>query len=142
MRYERTLLSFEEDIRRRTFGDWLKAHVSFMKPLHRYTGSLWIEGGKLLFEGRDTRVGGRFGLAVPLADIREVRLGFDDLFRRWEDNDLGIFGLAPVRIIFRTETIQRTAYLYAGFRQGIITRRSENRRLLEELRAGGAGNVR
>ena len=38
MKWENTLMAYEEDIKNRSFWDWIKAHTSFMKPLHRYKG--------------------------------------------------------------------------------------------------------
>jgi len=38
MKWENTLMAYEEDIKSRSFWDWIKAHTSFMKPLHRYKG--------------------------------------------------------------------------------------------------------
>ena len=36
MKWGNTLMAYEEDIKSRSFWDWIKAHTSFMKPLHRY----------------------------------------------------------------------------------------------------------
>ena len=40
MKWENTLMAYEEDIKSRSFWDWIKAHTSFMKPLHRYKRDL------------------------------------------------------------------------------------------------------
>ncbi len=36
---------------------WVKAHISTGYPLHRYEGDLVIEGGYLVFRGRDIKEG-------------------------------------------------------------------------------------
>lgn len=40
MKLENTLMAYKENIESRGFWDWIKAHTSFMKPLHRYQGVL------------------------------------------------------------------------------------------------------
>ncbi len=55
MKWENTLMAYEEDIKSRGFWDWVKAHTStsFMKPLHRYEGFLELNEGKITFTGKD-----------------------------------------------------------------------------------------
>ena len=42
MKWENTLMAYEKDIKSRGFWDGVKAHTSFMKPLHRYEGFLEV----------------------------------------------------------------------------------------------------
>ncbi|MBC7188904.1 hypothetical protein H5U35_01645, partial [Candidatus Aerophobetes bacterium] len=55
MRLENTLMAYKEDIESRSFWDWIKAHTSFMKPLHRYEGVLELNEKKMSFAGRDVK---------------------------------------------------------------------------------------
>lgn len=55
MKWENTLMAYEEDIKSRSFCDWIKAHTSFMKPLHRYDGVLELTEQKMKFTGRDVK---------------------------------------------------------------------------------------
>ncbi len=50
-----TLLIFDVDVRTRSWKEWLLAHTSFSKPLHRYEGELSLLNDKLYFEGLDKR---------------------------------------------------------------------------------------
>lgn len=52
MKWKNTLMAYEEDIKSRDFWDWVKAHTSFMKPLHRYEGFLDLNEGKITFTGK------------------------------------------------------------------------------------------
>ena len=57
LKKENTLLSFDEDIRNRSLIDWVKAHTSGFKPLHRYEGIFELNEGKLTFNGKDIKEG-------------------------------------------------------------------------------------
>ncbi len=55
MKWENTLMAYEEDIKSRGFWDCVKAYTSFMKPLHRYEGFLELSKGKIIHTGKDVR---------------------------------------------------------------------------------------
>ena len=46
---------FEEDVKTRSWLDWLTAHTSFLLSLHRYRGRLIITDDHLELQGRDKR---------------------------------------------------------------------------------------
>ena len=133
MLWENTLLAYADDIRARTWVDWLKAHTSFMKPLHRYRGSLELRDPALRFHGEDLKEGRHFQLVVPLSAIRGLHLGFDDVFRRTEDRQLGLFGFQPLRITHEDANELRTLYIFAHFHHRLGVRASDNRELYREL---------
>lgn len=54
-KWENTLLAFDEDIKKRTLLDWIKAHTSGFKPLHRYREILELNDNELRFDGIDTK---------------------------------------------------------------------------------------
>ena len=85
MKWENTLIAYEDDIKSRSFWDWIKAYPSFMKPLHRYKGTLELEKERMIFSGRDAKEGKNFVLEIPIQDITGYYLGFDSVFRRRED---------------------------------------------------------
>jgi hypothetical protein len=131
--WENTLLAYADDIRARTWVDWLTAHTSFMKPLHRYRESLELRDSALRFHGEDRKEGRPFQLVVPLSTIRGLRLGFDDIFRRTEDRQLGLFGFQPLRITYEDATVSRTLYVFAHFHHKLGVRASDNRELYRAL---------
>ena len=55
MKWENTLMAYEEDIKNRSFWDWIKAHTSFIKFLHKYDGVLELTEQKMKFTGRDVK---------------------------------------------------------------------------------------
>jgi hypothetical protein len=95
-------LSFPEDIKTRSWKDWLNAHYSFGEPLHRYKGELQLLNGRLRFSGVDVRTNEEFNLNIHSMDIEQLYYGFDDTFKVQESRSLGMFW-KPIRIAFRTE---------------------------------------
>ncbi|KXA92107.1 hypothetical protein AKJ64_04015 [candidate division MSBL1 archaeon SCGC-AAA259E17] len=146
MEWENTLFAFEKDIEGRGFWDWMRAHISWMKPLHRYEGLLEITEDKLLLVGED-RPGPFFGLRslyhtkgkieleIPVDRIDDVQFGFDETFRRREDRQLGLFGFTPLRIKYESGEGERALYLFADFGRFPV-RHCDNERVLEELNEG------
>ncbi len=45
-------MAYEEDIKSRGWIDWLKAHTTGFKPLHRYEGILELKENELIFNGK------------------------------------------------------------------------------------------
>jgi len=131
MRKENTLLAFEDDIKNRSFVDWLKAHTSGFKPLHRYEGILKLEEEKLFFEGKDVKSGEQLRLEVAVQDIIDVYYGFDEVFkgreeRTWPWNK-------PLRIKFKEGESERTIYLFVNFHHEHGIRASDNEEVYEKL---------
>jgi hypothetical protein len=62
MKWENSLMAYEEDIKNRTLLDWLKAHTFGFKPLHRYEGIFELNGGRIVFDGKDIKEGKKFCL--------------------------------------------------------------------------------
>ncbi|KXA93995.1 hypothetical protein AKJ66_00070 [candidate division MSBL1 archaeon SCGC-AAA259E22] len=132
MKWDDTLAAFEKDVESRDFWDWMRAHTSWMKPLHRYEGTLELKGDKLIFFGEDAKEDGRIDLEIPLENIENVHLGFDETFRRREDRQIGLFGFAPLRIDYLTEGEEKKLYLFADFGRFPI-RNAENGEVQKKL---------
>lgn len=64
MKWENTLMAYDEDIKSRSFWDWIKAHTAFMNPLHRYKGVLELDVQKMTFTGKDVKVDKDFNLEI------------------------------------------------------------------------------
>jgi hypothetical protein len=131
MIWENTLMAHEEDIKSRSFWDWIKAHTSFMKPLHRYQGTLKIIDNKIIFSGKDIKEDGDLFLEISTADIADINLGYDDVFTGWEDRASP--WNKPLRIISRTKEGENTIYLFANFHHKNGMRSSDNKEVFERL---------
>jgi len=134
MRWENTLMAYEKDIKSKSFGDWIKAHTSFMKPLHKYEGMLELNGGKTIFKGRDPEEDRDFNLEIPIKDIADIYLGFDSVFRKREDRQTAIRGFVPLRITYKSREGEKSLYLFANFHHSKYGwRTSDNKEVYEKL---------
>jgi len=134
MRWENTLMAYEEDIKSKSSGDWIKAHTSFMKPLHRYEGILELNEEKTIFKGRDAKERRDFNLEIPTKDITGIYLGFDSLFRKREDRQTAIRGFVPLRITYKSQEGEKSLYLFANFHHSRYGwRTSDNKEIYEKL---------
>jgi len=128
---ENTLLAFEEDIRNRSLIDWVKAHTSGFKPLHRYEGILEIRDDRLIFYGKDVKDGDEFKLEIPFKDVLDVYYGFDEIFKGREERAWPWD--KPLRIRFKKDEIENTIYLFANFHHKYGIRISDNEEVYKEL---------
>jgi hypothetical protein len=107
---DNALLSFDINIKQRGIKDWIIAHTSFFKPLHRYEGQLTLFNDRLYFKGKDKKVGEPFSLEISKKQVVEIFYGFDDVFRRGEDRALGI-GFKPLRLTIELNGSKDSIYL-------------------------------
>jgi len=128
---DKALMAFEIDIKQRTLGDWVRAHTSLAKPLHRYDGEIVLKDDRIIFEGRDGRTGEDFRKEMNKRDVTGVELGFDHVFRRREDRSLGL-AFKPLRVHFLENGSRRTMYLIISF--GALRRTSRNPEWFEFLK--------
>lgn len=131
MEYSDTLLAFKQDIEHRGLVDWLQAHTSFLRPLHRYCGTLEINSQNLSFLGTDVKNKNSFSLVIRIASIIGIHLGYDHIFKRIEDRSLGIFHFVPLRINFLAEANEESIYVFANYSS--LIRHSDNQKLFETL---------
>ena len=141
LRYEGTLLAFEEDVRSKSLVEWIVAHATGSKPLHRFEGVLEVSGQKreLVFTGRDNRRKVDVTLRIPFENILEVRLGFDEIFRMRDERSPWN---KPLVVKFREGGKERMVYIFASFKRCLRT--SQNGRLyvhLKGLLSGEGGSV-
>jgi len=133
MKWENTLMAYEEDIKSRGFWDWIKAHTSFMKPLHRYDGILELNELKMTFTGRDIKEGKDYNLEVEIGDITDIHFGFDDVFTGWEDRAAP--WNKPLRLKYNSKRGGKTIYLFANFHHKYGMRASDNKEVYENLKS-------
>lgn len=118
MKFETTTLwAFEEDILTRSWLDWLKAHTSFLKPLHRYEGCLTILPDKLILTGIDIRTGKEISLDIYRYQIGQLYLGFDKSYNALESRGLGLTWL-PLRMTFTQKGAEKKLYLITNYKFG------------------------
>jgi len=89
---------------------WVSSHISTRCPPHRYEGGFAIEGGCLVFRGRDVKEGKDFEELIPLGKITEVSLGFDEHLSGSIDPSFGIGGPIPFIIRSQSNGGEQTAY--------------------------------
>ncbi|MCS6767989.1 MAG: hypothetical protein RMJ59_05615 [Candidatus Nitrosocaldus sp.] len=113
---ERALLIFEDDV---LDADRLKALrariVTQMLPPHRYDGTITVDDEQILFEGRDLLDGNRFRLSIMTGSIREIHLGFDDVYIG-KDSKGKRYQLSPIRLVYADAGRLRRLYIFPEFR--------------------------
>jgi len=94
-------------------------HFSSVPPLSKYQG-------KIFLTERAIRIDGDGGVMIPIADIKDLYMGFDDVFPAASVNSLGMFW-KPLRIKYGPDT---NIYLIVDYSLMI----SNNNRFYELLR--------
>jgi len=133
MKWENTLMAYEEDIKSRSLWDWIKAHTSFMKPLHRYDGVLELTEQKMEFTGKDVKEKKDLNLEVEIGNIIDVHFEFDKVFTGWEDRAAP--WNKPLRVRYKPKEGERTIYLFVKFHHKYGMRTSDNKEDLEKLKS-------
>lgn len=115
------LIAFEEDIRKRSLLDWLRAHTSFMKPLHRYEGIIKLYDNGLYFQGIDKKNAGKSSMEIEIFrdEIFQVYHGHDKVFSLFETRGLGLIW-KPLRISYKKDK-DINLYLIINYRFGRST---------------------
>jgi hypothetical protein len=123
-------LAFSEDIRKRTFIDWMEAHISAAQPLHRYKGLLNLDRDKISFYGTEKKTGNDFRLFIYRHEIQQLYHGFDDVFTVLETRNLGL-SWKPLRISFTRDKTDFRVYLIIDYAFG----RTTNEAWMEALKS-------
>jgi len=95
--------------------EWLRAHASIVRPVHRYEGALTMEDRMLVFQGRDVKEGRGFKEVIGLDRITRISLGLDKYFGGSLDCSFGLLKLKPLTIHYETDDGRQTAYLFTDF---------------------------
>ena len=123
------LWTFEEDILNRSWQDWLAAHLSFGKPLHRYEGMLTLYTNTLVLNGQDKKTKEEFSLQIYKGEIEQFYLGFDGTFNASETRSLGLTWL-PLRLMFTKNEQVKKLYLIINYSFG----KTDNKEYFEFLK--------
>ncbi|WP_316824502.1 hypothetical protein [Pedobacter miscanthi] len=101
------LWSYDHELTNEKSSSWIKKIAglfSFLKPLHNHEGNILLASNGLFITGDEQ-------LELPLSNIEEVYMGFDEVFPASSVKNLGLFW-QPIRIrstISRSES--QTVYL-------------------------------
>jgi hypothetical protein len=101
------LWSYDHELTNEKSSSWIKKIAglfSFLKPIHNHEGNILLASNGLFITGDEQ-------LELPLSNIEEVYMGFDDLFPASSAKNFGAFW-QPIRIrstISRSES--QTVYL-------------------------------
>jgi len=137
MKWENTLMAYEEDIKNRSLLDWMKAHTSGFKPLHRYEGGFELNKEKVIFDGKDVKEGKDFNLEILIKDITDVYLGWDKVFTGFPMSKAGDRTYPwnkPLRLRYKSDQGERTIYLFVMFHHKWGIRASDNKEVYEKLK--------
>lgn len=130
MKREKALWIFDHQVDERGLADWLKAHTSFLKPLHRYEGEIRLKEKSIELIGKNVKTDEDYSLDISRKDVLNVDLGYDEVFRRREERSLGVV-LTPLRIEYKEKERNRKIYLFINYRR--FSRRSSNGGWFREL---------
>jgi len=137
MKWENTLMAYDKDIKDRSFWDWMKAHTSGFKPLHRYEGVLELNENQIIFSGKDVKEGGKIRLKIPIKNIIDVYFGWDKVFTGFplsKTGDRAYPWNKPLRIKYRSDQEEKTIYLFVRFHRKYGIRTSDNKEVYEKLK--------
>ena len=133
MKWDNSLMAFEEDIKNRSFIDWIKSHTSFMKPLHRYEGIFEVNDDTIEFLGEDVKEKKDYTFRIKTADIEDVKYGYDDVFTGWEDRAAP--WNKPLKICFKSNNNKKCIYLFVSFHRKKVMRSSENEKVCHQIKS-------
>jgi bifunctional DNA-binding transcriptional regulator/antitoxin component of YhaV-PrlF toxin-antitoxin module len=128
--------AFAEDILklRKSYFKNVKAHASqpLGIPLHRFKGTIRLEGDSILLKGIESESNEAFTFLFSIEDVKDVNLGWDNTLRRWKDTRAWI---RPVRMKLKDESKEKTLYVYSKKEEGTVYG-AENKNLYKLLRRG------
>jgi hypothetical protein len=90
----KVLWSFDEEVLDRDLFHELGAHFTGVLPFHRHSGEIALTKDALIIVGDND-------LEIPLSNVKQVYLGFDDIFPRTLLKNFGFFW-QPLRISLST----------------------------------------
>ena len=108
---------FDEDIKNRSWLEWLRAHISFGKPLHRYDGIATLHATFLSLDGFDNREKVEVAFRIDKYKMEQLYHGFDDVFSLSESRGLGLTW-HPLRLTYTSENLKKNIYLIINYRYG------------------------
>ena len=131
MRYEGTLIAFEEDIQNKSIFEWIVAHTSGSRPLYRFEGILEVseERKEIVFTGKDSKSDETIMLQISFDKVVGIYLGFDDVFRMRDERSPWN---KPLVVKFNENGTVKTIYIFASFKRCLRT--TQNKQLYRYLK--------
>lgn len=102
----RVLWSYDYELESKTGINNIAAQFTGVPPVHDHTGVLVLTEQGLLVRGDDQDI----DLKIPLGDIAEVYVGFDESYQRNFVKNLGLL-CQPIRIVTNDGLSKKTIYL-------------------------------
>jgi hypothetical protein len=103
--------------------------ASFVPPLHRHEGNIALTNSEIIIEGISEE---DENLTVELNKLKQIYLGFDDLFPMSSVRALGLLW-QPLRIEYYTSTIEtQSIYLIIDF-NGLYTHDKDWYKMLTQM---------
>lgn len=131
MKFNNSLMAFKEDLKSKNWIEWLKAHTSGFKPLHRYEGTLELNNRELIFTGKDVIENKEIKLKISIKNIIDLHYGFDEIFKRRDKRNPWN---KPLRIKCKLNNAEKTLYFFINFHYKLGARTSSNKEVYEKLR--------
>lgn len=101
------LWSFDHELERSGLGEEIGALFSFVKPLHHHEGEIMLTDADLIIKGD-------VDLIIPLGNLRQLYLGFDDVFKATYVKNMGIWW-QPLRLAYDGNDGIKTIYLIIDY---------------------------
>ncbi len=97
------LWSYADEVAQSGLKDEIRALFSLVKPLHHHEGEITLTNSSLI-------INGDVDLNIPLGNLNQLYLGFDDVFKSTYVKNAGMLW-QPLRVSYRDNGTVNTVYL-------------------------------
>jgi len=101
------LWSYTDEIAEAGLEDEIHALFSFVKPLHHHEGEIILTNNSLI-------INGDIDLNIPLTDLNQLYLGFDEVYKSSYVKNAGVFW-QPLRVSYYGGGTQKVVYLIIDY---------------------------
>ncbi|MBS1523439.1 MAG: hypothetical protein JST50_20730 [Bacteroidetes bacterium] len=101
------LWSYTDEVAEAGLEDEIRALFSFVKPLHYHEGEIILTDNSLI-------INGDIDLNIPLTDISQLYLGFDEVYKSSYVKNAGVFW-QPLRVSYYGDGTQKVVYLIIDY---------------------------
>ncbi|HEY4194888.1 MAG TPA: hypothetical protein VGM63_05100 [Mucilaginibacter sp.] len=97
------LWSYADELAGSGLGEEISALFSMVKPLHHHEGEIALTDSSLI-------INGDIDLNIPLGNLSQLYLGFDEVFKATYARNVGLFW-QPLRVSYHDQDTVKTVYL-------------------------------
>jgi hypothetical protein len=97
------LWSYADEVAESGLKDEIRALFSLLKPLHHHEGEITLTNSSLI-------INGDIDLNIPLGNLNQLYLGFDDVFKSTYVKNVGMLW-QPLRVSYHDNGTVNTVYL-------------------------------